>query len=386
MTNTLGYTDQLKYSMAGLRVLENALGAAKACYRAYDTEKRTSLGAGSTIRIVRPTALGAPQALGTGTATALAPEGLEMTLSFAREKNFEVTDTDFAYSGQALIDMHIPRAIYSLVNEMDQNIWSAAYKGTPWVNDVASTTIAVADLAKISRILEERGVPIADVGNMWGLIGPHEREALIQLAAFSQQQGAAESGVNVQRTGQFSEPKYGFNLFSSANRPTHTPGTMADAAGVAAAASIGATSLSVSSVSSSGTVKAGDSFSIAGHTQRYVITADATATTGTIVLSFAPGLEAATAGSEVVTIDVEGTKVKQSVFMHSEYIAFAMGPLPEYSNMGAQIATATDPRTGLSVRTSYGWNQASKKLLFSVDILYGIKVLNPNMAVRSRQA
>jgi hypothetical protein len=390
VANTLGYYDQLKYSQQALRVLENTIGMPKACFRGYDLENRSSLGPGSTIRIRRPAAV-TEQTLGTGTATALAPEGIEMTLNIAKEANFEVTDLDFAYSGRALMEDHIPRAVYSLVQGMDTRLWDAGYKGTPWANNTTGTTIAVADLAALSRILEVNQVPIADISRMWGAIGPTEREALIQLSAFSQQQGAANLGVNVQTTGQFSEPKYGFNLFSSQNRPTHTPGTMADPVGaITGAHAAGVTSLTIGSVTASSTVKAGDFVTITNVTQRYVITADATASGGgSIVVSISPPLQVALAGAEVATIDVEATKVKNSLFFHSEYMAFAMGPLPEYADVldkGATIATVSDPRTGLSVRTSYGWNQASKKMLFSVDVLYGIKVLNPNMAVRSRQA
>ena len=388
MANTLGYYDQLKYSQRALRVLENTLGMPAVCSRAYDAENRQSLGPGSTIRIRRPSAV-SEQTLGTGTATALSPDALEMTLDIAKEANFEVTDLDFAYAGRALMEDHIPRAVYALVDGMDTRLWAAAYKGTPWVYNTAGTSIALADMAAASRILEKNKVPIKDYPNMWGAIGPEEREALVQLSSFGQWQGAANDGVNVQNTAQFSSPKLGFRLFSSPSRPTHTPGNNSDNAGVAAATAIGATSIVVSSVSTSGTFTAGDSFVIAGNDQRYVITAAATASSGSVTLSFLPKLAAATSGSEVVTLDTEATKVKQSIFMHSEYIGFAMGPLPEYSDVlgeNARIATVTDPRTGLSVRTSYGWNQSAKKMLFSVDVLYGIKVLNPNMAVRIRQA
>lgn len=391
MANTLGYYDQLKYSQRALRVLENTLGMPSVCSRAYDAENRQSLGPGSTIRIRRPSAV-AEQTLGTGTATALSPDALEMTLDIAKEANFEVTDLDFAYAGRALMEDHIPRAVYALVDGMDTRLWAAAYKGTPWVYNTAGTSIALADMAAASRILEKNKVPIKDYPNMWGAIGPEEREALVQLSAFGQWQGAAGDGVNVQSTAQFSSPKLGFRLFSSPSRPSHTPGNNAQS-GLAAVTAIGATSMVVTSVDTSGTFKAGDSFIMGGtgdaYLQRYVITADATASSGSVTLSFSPKLAIAAAGGETITFDAEATKVKQSIFMHSEYIGFAMGPLPEYSDVlgeNARIATVTDPRTGLSVRTSYGWNQSAKKMLFSVDVLYGIKVLNPNMAVRIRQA
>ncbi len=68
------------------------------------------------------------------------------------------------------------------------------------------------------------------------------------------------------------------------------------------AAAKAATTMSVSGLTVSGTVKAGNEFTIATHRQSYVVTANATASTaGIATISFYPGLEAVASSASVVS-------------------------------------------------------------------------------------
>jgi hypothetical protein len=148
--------------------------------------------------------------------------------------------------------------------------------------------------------------------------------------------------------------------------------------------------MDVTSVGSTAPLKKGDTFTIAGHTQHYVLTANSTASGGTMTaIVFEPGLEAATAGSEVVTFEV-GTSAatkKQNLAFHRNAFALAMAPLSSMGNMlGAQIATVTDPNTGLSLRSRLFYDAEKSTVKVALDALWGVKTLNRNLALRARHA
>jgi hypothetical protein len=161
-------------------------------------------------------------------------------------------------------------------------------------------------------------------------------------------------------------------------------------AGVASIALSAAKTMDVTVVGSTAPLKKGDTFTIAGHTQHYVLTANSTASGGTMTaIVFEPGLEAATAGSEVVTFEVgtsPATK-KQNLAFHRNAFALAMAPLSSMGNMlGAQIATVTDPNTGLSLRSRLFYDAEKSTVKVALDALWGVKTLNRNLALRARHA
>ena len=103
--------------------------------------------------------------------------------------------------------------------------------------------------------------------------------------------------------------RYGVEVFANQNVQQHTPGTASQAAGdkagavnVAAGLARGATSVVVSGFTGTETIKAGDSFVIAGNTQRYAVSADVTLSGGAGTITFTPGAVQAYPQSLVITL------------------------------------------------------------------------------------
>jgi hypothetical protein len=176
----------------------------------------------------------------------------------------------------------------------------------------------------------------------------------------------------------------------------HTSGTVVsaetDVAGtVNGAHSKGGTTLAVEDFSLVETFAEGDSIVIAGNTQRYVITADATLAAGAGTLSIAPPLVQDYADTTVVNAETIGAanyadRYYANLLFHKNAFAFATAPLPETGHgAGARMATITDPRTGLSLRIRFAYDDAPAKVLVTLDILYGVKCLDPNLAVVVRR-
>ena len=139
--------------------------------------------------------------------------------------------------------------------------------------------------------------------------------------------------------------------------------------------------MAVGSFAASETLKAGDTFSIAGNTQKYAVTADvALSGTGTGTVSFTPPAVQDYSSGAVVTVAVQTTGVQQLLF-HRNAIALAMAPLPD-SLPGIEVAVATDPDTGLSLRARRWSVGLTAKTYVALDALCGIKTLDPNLMVR----
>jgi len=380
MANTLGVYNPIFYAQEALIQLEKALGMAGRVHRGYDEERRT-FGKGQTISIRRPSNFEAKDA--PSTAQDLDTGYVDISLDQWKEVKFSLTDKELAYTGERIINDHIRPAAYALADNIDQAL-ASLYKYVPWYYDLSGTPV-VGDVTGPRQVLFDIAAPVHDEVNMHYMMNGALSHSLMGLSAFSQYQGAGDAGVETQRRGTLGM-KYGMECFANQNTPSHTPGTCADAAGAidnAAGYSKGATTIHIDGVTDGGTVKEGDSFVIAGNTQRYVITADATFTDGESDINIYPALAADVADNAVVTISID-SHVSNLVF-HKNFAALAMAPLSEMGNeLGAKIATITDPVTGLSIRSRLFYDGDNSAVKVALDILYGFQILDGNLACRAR--
>ena len=125
---------------------------------------------------------------------------------------------------------------------------------------------------------------------------------------------------------------------------------------------------------------------VTGHAQKYVITEDVTFTAGEADVKIEPGLEKETAEDTVVKV-VVGDVSGENLGFHRLAFCLAMAPLTEVgNNLGARISTIADPITGLALRSRIWYEGDSFLIKVALDVLFGLKTLNRNMAVRLRDA
>lgn len=372
MPNVLSVYDPLFYAQEALIQLEKNLGLAGRVYRGYDKSPQQK---GSTISIRRPstfTALAAPQ-----TAQSINASEVQITLDQWYEVKFALTDKEVTYTTEQIVAEHIRPAAYAIADKIDQQL-AALYKFIPWSN-TNSSPLAVADITANRRILNTNNAP-TDMRHL--MLSPTQEEEALNLSAFAQHQGAGDAGVQTQMRGTLGM-KYGYEVFMNQNTQTHTTGVSADATGaLTAAGTRGDTAISFDSVTSGGTFKAGDSFIIAGNAQRYVFTADFTATGGAKTdAPIFPALVQDYDNLAVVTITL--LSGEQGLGFHRNAFALAMAPLSEMGDgRGAQIATVTDPITGLSLRSRIFYVGDTSTNYVSIDALWGVKTLDANLACR----
>jgi len=374
MANNLGLYDPIFYAQEGLRNLERALGMAGAIFRGYDRDPQDK---GSTISINRPGTFVAQDA--PSTAQDLNPGQVQIVLNLWKEVKFFLTDKELTFTKEQIIQDHIRPAAYALALDIDSNLVGLA-RDVPWNIDV-SNPAAVSDITAARKVLFNNGVPM-DPDDLFLMVDGQLESELLNLPAFTQWQGAGPTAERSQVRG-FLGQRYGFNIFANQNTRTHVAGVSADAAGTLTGAhAAGATTISFAAVTAAGTFKRGDSFVLAGNTQRYVFAADATADgTGAVTnAAIFPALVQAYANGTVITISL--VNHTQNLAFHRNFAALAMAPLSRAgAELGARIETVADPITGLAIRSRVFYVGDTSRVYVALDVLYGLKTLDPNMAV-----
>lgn len=378
MSNTLGYYVPEFYAQEALIQLEKALGMAGRVHRGYDAERR-AFNKGEYINISKPSTFTAQNA--PSSAQDLDTDSVQIQLSNWKEVKFALTDKELTLAKETLIADHIRPAAYALADNIDQAL-AAQYSNIPWYYDLAGTT-DVKDVIGPRTVMFNNGVPVEDPGRMHYMIDGTLQQELLALSAFSQYQGGGDAGVNTQMRGSLGT-KYGVEIFANQNTPSHTKGTLADSspdANLTGAHSKGATSVDIDATGLTGTFLAGDVFTIAGNTQKYAATADATAAANAISINITPALVQDYPANAAITWRLDSHT--SNLMFHRNAFALATAPLSEMGNeLGAKIATITDPITGLSIRSRVYYVGNSSAVHVALDILYGLKTLDPNLACR----
>lgn len=376
MANSLSVYDPIFYAQEGLIQLEKALGMAGRVHRGYDKAPQQK---GATISIRRPgnfTAQDAPSS-----AQDIDAGEVQIRLANWKEVKFALSDRELAAAGEVIIAEHVRPAAVALADAIDQSL-CALYADVPWHHDVAATA-GVADIIGVRRAMFDNKVPLRDPAMLhWMLDGDMEADLLAQ-SAFTQWQGAGAVGAEAQVSGVLGQ-RFGFNFFANQNVQSHTAGTLSDVTPMLQGNHAkGATSVTLADVTLTGTLKKGDSFVIAGNPQRYAVTADATASANAVTVAITPPLVQAHDDGDLADISLDNHAA--SLAFHRNAFALAMAPLSELGNqLGARIATVTDPITGLALRSRLFYDGNNSKVFVALDALWGVTTLDPNLAVRAR--
>lgn len=379
MPNVFGNYNETFFAQEALIQLEKVMGLGGRVHRGYNANPQTK---GDTIQIRRPSTFVAQAA--PSVAQDLDTESVSIKLDQWDEVKFKLTDKDLSLTSDQIITDHIRPAAVALADLMDQK-GAALYRSIPWYSTMSSTP-ALSDIGKLRKIMFDNKVPMRDRSMLNYMIdGNSELAFLNALSASGMQPNQQDQAVREGSIGRL----FGFDTWANQNTPTHTSGVAADATGALTAnAAKGAPAISLGSITADGTVRAGDSFSIAGDPQRYVFTANYTASGGAIAGAaiYPPLKQAATSGA-VVTIFLGGADKPQTLAFHRNFAALATAPLSTLGNqLGARITTVSDPITNISLRSRIFYDGDASTVFVALDVLYGWQILDPNLAVRGNAA
>lgn len=380
MAATLAAYNPQLYANKALPLLYSYLGLGSRVYRDLDMDY-ASANKGQQVNIRRPGTFAVADA--PATAEDVAAETVSLSLDYWRESKFKLTDKELTFSEEKILAEHVAPAMAVLADDIDQKLQAEYYNFGRKATAFTTGSSAGINFANVQKAMIEAKIPQADPGKLHYMIDPTMNHHYVSDSSFAQWQGAGPAGEATQRSGSLGI-KYGMETFVTHNTVAHTSGTGADLAGAVNAAHAKlATTVAIDGLTNAETFLKGDSFTIAGDSTVYALTADATVSSGAISASIEPPLRAAAADNAVVTFDATTSYVSQGLGFHENCMALAMAPLSQMGNeLGARIGVARDPLTGLAMRTRIYYVGNSSEIHMAFDVLYGVKVLDGRMAVR----
>lgn len=375
-TNTYGAYNEIFFAQEALPLLENALGIAGRLHREFDDGAKEK---GDTTQIRRPSTFESRPA--PSAAQDLNTDKVDLKYNWYEEVKFEISDRDRALTSEKIISDHIRPAAYALANSLDKAL-AELFLQVPWYTQL-SGTFDIKDLARATEVLFNNGVPIDDESVIHGMV---DGSLKTEINAYMAGKNISGPGQESARRGALA-PLMGVSWFANQNTPKFTTNTLTDGVGATTAnAEKGDTTIAIGSIDTAGVVKKGDTFSIAGVTQRFTVKANKTASGGAIAaLEFEPKLPVDVASGAVVTFHtLPAAKTVNAVF-HKNFAALKFAPLPmDLPGIAAQ--TISNPDLGISVRARIWSEGNSSKTYVALDALAAFALLDHNMATRVYQA
>jgi len=309
------------------------------------------------------------------------PGKVQIQLNNWKKADFFLTDKEMVEieRNAHFMPMQMSEAIRSLANVVNEDI-HAEYLGVYGLTGTAGTTpfaSTVVDATNARKVLHKQRAPRTE---RRGVLDYDAEANALALSPFADAEKTGSSMVKIE--GEIGR-KYGIDWFADDAVVTHTAGSLAaTGAVVGSTTAAGASSLDVKSASAVGNVLVGDIFTIAGDTQTYVVQATVSAiASGTAkTLSINPPLK--TAATAAAAITIVGTHVVNLAF-HRDAFAFANRPLVASTQdmaLGSRIMSMTDPQTGITLRLEV--SRQYKQVVWEFDILWGAKLVRPELATR----
>jgi hypothetical protein len=268
----------------------------------------------------------------------------------------------------------IAQAIRLLVNEMETDIATAAYKGASRAYGTAATTPFgtagdYSDAAQLRKILDDNGAPSSD------------RTIVLNTSAGAniraKQAQAYMAGSNdLQRSGVLFDIS-GFSFRESAQVQTVTAGAMASATTSAAALTVGQTVLPLATAGT-GVVAAGDIITLANDSNKYVVSAVSFAgsnpASGDSITIAAPGLRVAQS-SAARAITVVATSARNIGLSRNAILLGTRLPAVIGTDLADDRMTVVDPISGISMELAHypGFRMG----VYHLSCAWGVSVIKP---------
>ncbi|MDP4109764.1 MAG: P22 phage major capsid protein family protein [Bacillota bacterium] len=362
MPNTLLTPDII--AREALLVLENNLVMANLVHRDYSAEFAQ---VGDTITIRKPATFVSYDFTDAITVQDTTEGSTTVKLDRHRDVSFAVTSKELSLDIQDFSEQLIQPAMRAQAQAIDQDILNEAANIPASVQAAASPT-NLADIAALSKTLDLAKAPL----DMRRLVLHPTHKYRYALTDNLSKVAYAGNGQTL-RNAELGRI-YSLDTYMDQNAPD----TLASAAGTATGYTVtgakGARKVALSSLSGAAvTVKTGDGFILDGRLYRF--TADGTGVSGAMAeISIDMPLLADYTAAAVYVV-----RATHSLAFHRNAIALVTRPLS--LPLGAAKAATINDR-GMGVRVVYQYDTTTKKDTISLDILYGIKTLDANLAVK----
>lgn len=262
-------------------------------------------------------------------------------------------------------------ATLAIAEKVDQDL-CALYSGIPYYSGAGgSTPDSLDDISAAMLVLNNHRVPMANRSAVWD---PYAQAKLVTIDALAD---ASKSGSTAALREASMGRVLGFDHYMDQNIKTHVAGAYTALADVTGTGVKDAETVTLTSAAGTSTAKVskGDVLTVAG--QQFVATAEsAAAVAGVVTVAVYPAVGTAF-NAQAVTF---GKDHVASLAFHKNAFALVARPMePPMGGANSYVATAPN---GLSLRVTMGYDMTTKKNIISIDTLYGVSVLYPQLAAR----
>ena len=341
-----------------------------------DYSKEFVSGVGDTVTIRKPATFEAKEFdRSKGIEIQDATEGSDsIKLDKLLDVSFEVTAEQMTMDIASFSSQLLQPAMQSFAQKIDLYLLGL-YKDIPAVSGKAGITPNnITAITDARQVLNENKVPLA---NRRLVIDPAAENGFLQIPTFHEADKIGDSGTALREASL--GRKFGFDIFTDQNVLQHTAGSLSAGSGKIKPkekANKGVHTITLSATTLTGTMVAGYVMTILGKT--YTITEQATAENNEVAIHFTPALQEDIPATTEIIVTPSHTA---NLAFHKNAFALVTRPLalPKGIGDGQKAIVNYD---GFGLRVIYDYNSQFKKDVISIDMLCGVKTLNPELACR----
>jgi hypothetical protein len=329
---------------------------------------------GDTVNIRKPATFTAQNFTSTTSAQNITESSVPVKLDLIADVTAEITSKQLSLNIEDFGSQVVEGAVQALAQKVDEDIAGLYIDVNGYVGAGGTTPDGLDDIAGVKEVCENNKVL---QGNRSLVLNPAAESKFLQLPGI----------VNAEKSGSTQALRdaslgrvYGFNTFMDQNIKVHTAGAYGKLTDVKCAGTAGASTVVLTSTAGASTAKLekGDVFTVGAY--QYVVTAQtAAAIAGVVTVSVAPAVKETTTVTVVSfgCANASGLSA-QNLGFHRNAFALVSRPIAlPLNGLGSFINY-----NGLTIRTTFGYDMSTKVNTISFDILYGVKTLDTNLAVR----
>lgn len=334
---------------------------------------------GDTIRVKKPPVYVADEFGGTINLQDIGEDSVNVTLNHIADVSVNWTSKEKALDLDQFGLQVLDPAMEAIAQKIDEDIMKEFYKEVPFFVGTSGTTPdGLDDFANAALMLNNKKVPNAGRNGVWDPTA-YSKFSILDAIVHADKSGSTAA----LREGSIGRIQ-GMDNYWSQNVQTHTAGTFVavSAPKINTLAVVGSNTLVLKGGAGTETILAGDVFSVStgGVDYYYAAASNAAASGGVVTVTTTTKVLAAHAVDNVITFPdkTAGGHVANLSFIRNA-CAFVSRPLEV--PMGGVSGYSTNFE-GISLRVTAGYDMTTKKEILSIDTLYGIKAVYPELAVR----
>lgn len=376
--------------------LVNSMAMARHVHTAYKNE---FVKVGSSITIRKPNKFRATKSA-TRSNTNVSETSTSITVSTQAHVSWAFSSQELTLTIEDYSKRYITPAALALANQVDADLCGLYVDVFNYVGTPGTTPATFLVLGQAQAVLDNEAVP--SDGRV-AILNPDAHWALADGLKGTFAQNVAKDIITRGYLGTIAN----LSLYMDQNVVRHTTGSFTSGATplMNGATATGATTFVTNGWGGSNTVKDGDIFTVAAVNQvnpmsglstgvlhRWAVTADTADVNADMTIPIAPTLVYASGNAlsnadavplttaALTFIGTAATAYPQNLVFHPNAFALVTVPLEMPANVWG--ARETDSEAGLSLRVVKQYDIDADEEIIRLDILYGVKTLYPELAVR----